>query len=115
MKRTHFDPDEFLKQTAGNQDIASQVAALYHNGIQEELSSLQQAFDDMDLEAVRRKAHKFKSGFIIMGAKALYEKALGLEKRSKSGEKDLQEDIDSFREACEGLDKEVSHHFNLKA
>lgn len=109
----HFDMEEFVRQTAGNTDIAAQVAALYHRDISEELRGLDEAFGAGDLEGVRRRAHKFKSGFIIMGATALHQQALELEMRSKAGESDLADAIKTFRSDCEGLDEEMCEHFHL--
>jgi HPt (histidine-containing phosphotransfer) domain-containing protein len=113
MKYTYFDRDEFVRQAADNEDIARQVAQLYHRDIAQDLSAMEEAFAARNMEAVRRLAHKSKSGFIIMGARELYQLALNIESRCKNGETDLQEDLKTFRTMCLGLDEEVVTAFKL--
>lgn len=113
MKYTYFDREEFVRQAADNEDIARQVAQLYHRDVAQELAAMEDAFASNNMEAVRRLAHKSKSGFIIMGARELYQLALNIEARSKNGETDLKDDLVTFRKMCEGLDKEVVEAFKL--
>lgn len=113
MNYTYFNREEFIRQTADNEDVARQVAELYHRDLDQELSAMDQAFSSGNMEAVRRLAHKAKSGFIIMGATDLYNLAVNLETRCKNGETDLKKDLVRFREMCEGLDGEVVEAFRL--
>lgn len=115
MTFNHFDREEFIRQTAGNEDIAREVAVLYRRDIQKELNLMDEAHGRSDMEAVRRLAHKSKSGFIIMGANSLYEKALYIEKRAKEGAQDLKAELTDFRHCCEELDKELLHSFQLNS
>ncbi|MDX5319565.1 MAG: Hpt domain-containing protein, partial [Bacteroidota bacterium] len=103
--------EEFIRQTAGDKDIAFQVAQIYNRDINSELEGLKSAFDQKDFEAVRRRAHKFKSGFIVMGAKSLFEQAYSLESRSKNGESDLGDAIQTFTTECLELKDELIHQF----
>lgn len=113
MKYTYFNREEFIRQAADNEDVARQVAQLYHRDIAQELSAIEVAFANQNMEAVRRLAHKSKSGFIIMGASELYQLALGIEAKCKNGETDLREDLVKFRQMCEGLDEEVVEAFKI--
>ncbi|MHB1277036.1 MAG: Hpt domain-containing protein [Bacteroidia bacterium] len=113
MKYTYFNREEFIRQAADNEDVARQVAQLYHRDIANDLSAMEAAFADQNIEAMRRLAHKSKSGFIIMGASDLYQLALRIEARCKNGETDLKEDLIKFRQMCEGLDGEVVEAFKI--
>lgn len=113
MKYTYFDREEFIRQAAENEDVARQVAQLYHRDIDKELNAMDIAFRAQDMEALRRLAHKSKSGFIIMGANTLFQLAVGIEVRCKNGETDLKDDLVIFRQMCEGLDREVVEAFKI--
>lgn len=113
MKYTYFNREEFVRQAADNEDVARQVAQLYHRDIAQDLSLMDAAFADQNMEALRRLAHKSKSGFIIMGASELYQLALSIESRCKNGETDLKDDLIKFRHMCEGLDGEVVEAFKI--
>lgn len=113
MRYTYFDREEFVRQAADNEDVARQVAQLYHRDIAQDLTAMEAAFAEQNMEVVRRLAHKSKSGFIIMGASELYQLALSIEARCKNGETDLQEDLIKFRQMCEGLDGEVVEAFKI--
>lgn len=113
-KHIHFNREDFITQTAGSEDIAKQVAELYHRDIANDLASIDAAFSANDFEQVRRLAHKSKSGFIIMGARDLYDLALRLETRAKQVETDLTEDLQKFRADCEALDQELCAEFQIR-
>lgn len=113
MKYTYFDREEFIRQAAESENVAFQVAELYHRDIANDLSAIDAAFAANNIEAVRRLAHKSKSGFIIMGARSLYDLSLRIEQRCKNGETDLKDDLVLFRQMCEGLEKEIIESFKL--
>lgn len=112
-KHIHFNREDFIAQAAGSEDVAKQVAELYHRDVAQDLAAIDGAFASGNFEQVRRLAHKSKSGFIIMGAQELYEIALRLETRAKQGETDLGDDLKKFRTDCEGLDREICAEFHI--
>lgn len=112
-KFIHFDREDFINQAAGSEDIAKQVVELYHRDVAKDLLEIETAFEAGNLEAIRRLAHKSKSGFIIMGATPLHKLALQLETKAKHGDSDLKADLATFRVQCEGLEKELCSEFGV--
>jgi len=112
-KFLHFDRKNFIEQAAGSEDIAKQVVELYHRDLVKDLSEIEAAFEAGNLEAVRRLAHKSKSGFIIMGATPLHKLALLIETKAKQGDSNLKADLATFRIQCEGLDQELCTEFGV--
>jgi len=112
-KYIHFSREDFIKQAAGSEDIAKQVVQLYHRDLAKDLQEIEAAFEAKNLEAVRRLAHKSKSGFIIMGATPLHKLAFHIETKAKNGDSDLKEDLAHFRTQCEGLEKELCKEFDV--
>ena len=80
-----FDLAEALHRTMGDVDFLKMMVDEFHNTIPDHVTRIKSALEAGDLETMGKEAHQFKGAAANMGAKALAEAALALERIGKSG------------------------------
>ncbi len=112
MSNRIYNKDAFLEQTAGSLDIAGQVVDIYLRDYNKELEAFRQAIEQDDLDALRRLAHKSKSGFLIMGCSLLHQMALNMEQLAKLGNPSAKASFQEFDRLSRQLAEELKSDFN---
>jgi len=84
-----YDFDKILINTGGDRATAFQVIKLQLELANEDIQKLQMAIKQPHFEEIRKLAHKSKSGFMIMGADALYELAAHIETAAKEENREI--------------------------
>lgn len=111
MQEKLYDISVFIEMSAGSEEVAKQVAELYHRDILKDMDDIDAAFSAGDLDTVRRLTHRIRSSFAIMGAEKLKQLSATLETLSQKGEKDLGAMIQELRSLSLRLDEELVRDF----
>jgi len=83
-KRTIFDKEGALKRLMGDEDLVAEILTAYLGDMPGQLSSLETALENKDMEAVRRIGHTVKGASANIGAIKVSDIAFAVEKAGKA-------------------------------
>ncbi|MFQ5442884.1 MAG: nitrate- and nitrite sensing domain-containing protein [Thermodesulfobacteriota bacterium] len=110
QKEKVFDRKGYLERLMGDEDLAGEILDGFFEDFPVQMSTLREALERGDAEAVKRGAHTLKGSSGNVGAVTLQKAALDLEKAGASGSLDgardlmtaMEEYFGAFRAIAEG-------------
>lgn len=97
-----FDKDEALEINANEEEFLKELAEMFIDGLPEQMSSIKDAVDSRDSNALEKSAHKLKGAVANFGNNTVFKAASSLE---MMGRENRLEDV---KEAYGALTKDAT-------
>lgn len=75
-----FDPSAALEQVGGDEELLYEMVELFIKTYHEDISQIEAAMREMDMEKLRRAAHRIKGSVGNFGRKRAFQAACALER-----------------------------------